>query len=104
MDNALGEIPEDDISTGQFDFYDPVTGYLFDDKTWGSYKVMKALGLYQVEVKTGEIYKTGAKKGQAKTRKEWREGGEPDLFNEELQLNDYRIKLKPQDSQLEVIY
>lgn len=94
-DNALGEERlSDEICSGQFDFYDPDTQILFDLKTWGSYKVMKALGLRQVEVETGEIYKTGAKKGQPKTRKEWVEGGEPDLFNEEIQLNDYRMKLE----------
>lgn len=94
-DNALGEERlTDEISSGQFDFYDPELQALYDTKTWGSYKIMKALGLKQVEVDTGEVYKTGAKKGQPKTRKEWVEGGEPDLFNEEIQLNDYRMKLE----------
>lgn len=91
--NELGEERlTDEISSGQFDFYD--NGILFDTKTWGSFRVNKALGLYQVEIETGEVYKTGKKKGQPKTRKEWREGGEPDLFNEEMQLNDYRMKLE----------
>ena len=94
-DNALGEERlTDEICSGQFDFYDPDTQTLYDTKTWGSYKIMKALGLRQIEVDTGEIYKTGVKKGQPKTRKEWTGGGEPDLFNEEIQLNDYRMKLE----------
>lgn len=93
--NELGEERlTDEISSGQFDFYDPETQTLYDTKTWGSYKVNKALGLQQVEVPTGEVYKTGAKKGQPKTRKEWVKGGEPDLFNEEMQMNDYRMKLE----------
>lgn len=91
--NELGEERLfDEVSSGQFDFYD--NGVLFDTKTWGSYKVMKAQGLQQIEVATGEVYKAGAKKGQPKTRKEWIEGGTPDLFNEEIQLNDYRMKLE----------
>lgn len=94
-DNALSEIRlSDEICSGAFDYYDAETQILADTKFWGSYKIMKAMGLHQVEVDTGEVYKTGPKKGQPKKRKEWREGGEPDLFNEEIQLNDYRIKLE----------
>jgi hypothetical protein len=94
-DNALGEERlTDEICSGQFDFYDPDDKTLWDSKTWGSYKIMKAQGLQQIEIDTGEVYKTGAKKGQPKTRKEWVEGGEPDLFNEEIQMNDYRMKLE----------
>jgi hypothetical protein len=94
-DNALGEIRlTDEICSGQFDFYDPDDQILYDSKTWGSYKIMKAMGLQQVEVETGEVYKSGEKKGKPKTRKEWVEGGAPDLFNEEIQLNDYRMKLE----------
>lgn len=92
-DNELGEIRLNDaICSGQFDLYDD--GVLFDSKTWGSYKVMKALGIYQVEVETGEVYKSGARKGQPKKVKQIRTDGEPDLFNEEIQLNDYRMKLE----------
>jgi len=94
-DNALGEERlYDEVCSGQFDFYDPADRTLWDLKTWGSYKIMKAQGLQQIEVDTGEVYKTGAKKGQPKMRKEWVDGGEPDLFNEEIQLNDYRMKLE----------
>jgi len=94
-DNELSEERLfDEISSGQFDFYDPATLQLMDNKFWGSYKIMKALGLYQVEVPTGEVYKSGKKKGQPKTRKEWREGGHKDRFDVAIQLNDYRIKLE----------
>lgn len=92
-DNELGEERlEDEFSTGQFDFYD--NGVLIDVKTSGSYKVMKALGYHQVEVETGEVYKSGAKKGLPKTRKEWREDGRKDRLDWAIQLNDYRMKLE----------
>ena len=92
-DNELAEIRlEDDFSTGQFDLWD--NGVLIDTKTSGSYKVMKALGYKQVDVATGEVYKTGAKKGLPKTRKEIVEGGRKDRLDWAIQLNDYRIKLE----------
>ena len=84
----------DSHSSGMFDFYDPATRTLYDDKFCGSYKIGRALGLYQVEVETGGVYKTGAKKGHPKTRKEWREGGHRDRFDWAVQLNDYRRKLE----------
>lgn len=93
---GYGELAEerlqDEFSTGQFDLYD--NGVLSDTKTSGSYKVMKALGYYQVNVPTGEVYKTGEKKGQPKTRKEWAEGGLKDRLDWAVQLNDYRMKLE----------
>jgi hypothetical protein len=92
-DNELGEIRiKDEISSGAFDFYDD--GILFDTKTSGSYKIRKAMGLYSVDVPTGETYKTGAKKGQIKTRKEWLDGGYRNCLDWQIQLNDYRIKLE----------
>lgn len=93
--NELGEIRiADEISSGAFDFYDPETGDLFDTKTSGSYKIRKAMGLYQVDVPTGEVYKTGEKKGQPKTKKEWRDDGYRDCLDWKIQLNDYRLKLE----------
>lgn len=93
---GYGELAEerlfDEFSSGQFDLYD--NGVLIDTKTSGSYKVMKALGYHQIEVPTGEVYKTGAKKGQIKTRKEWAEGGRKDRLDWAIQLNDYRMKLE----------
>jgi hypothetical protein len=93
--NELGEERlKDDISSGAFDFYDSETCDLYDSKTSGSYKIRKALGLYQVDAPTGEFYKSGEKKGQPKTRKEWREGGYRDCLDWKIQLNDYRMKLQ----------
>jgi len=82
---------EDDAeSQGQPDLWDD--GTLTDYKTWGSFKVAKALGLYKVDVPTGEIYKSGAKKGQPKTRKETRQSNDKiDMDDAIYQINRYRI-------------
>jgi hypothetical protein len=84
---------EDDNATGAFDLYDAENQTLYDYKTWGSYKVMKALGIEMVDVETGEFYKSGEKKGQPKTRKEPRQGT-PDMKDTELQLNHYRTLIE----------
>ena len=55
---------------------------------------MKALGIYKVDVPTGEIYKTGAKKGRPKTRKEIRYGGVRSVMDWAIQLNYYRMLLE----------
>ena len=86
---------------GQIDLYGDVLGdgipTLADLKTVGSYKALKALGLESVEVDTGETYKTGERKGQPKTRKEWVPGGKRDIFEWALQLNAYRYLLERED-------
>lgn len=86
-----------------FDLLEPENGefVLTDYKLWGSYRVARALGLVEVGKKpdpSGAVYKTSGK---------WGKAGEPkmvsvfqsmpqevDLFNEELQLNRYRIMLE----------
>lgn len=97
-DNELTEERlHDEISSGQFDFYDPEEQGLYDTKTWGSFKVARALGYRSEskEVPTGEYYKTGEKKGQPKYKKVTTiVQGEPDMRDTELQLNDYRMKLE----------
>ena len=55
---------------------------------------MKALGYYKVDVPTGEVYKTGLKKGKSKTRKEWRTDGVGHVLEWAIQLNYYRILLE----------
>ena len=93
-DNELTEERlHDDIGSGCFDFYDPETCSLVDTKTWGSYKVMKALGFKQETIETGEFFKSGARKGQAKTKKITVKA-EPDMKDTEIQLNHYRIMLE----------
>ena len=82
--NTQGEILseerlKDDITSGQFDLYgkilDANEGVLGDLKVTSSFKLMRALGIYKVKVDTGEVYKSGAKKGQAKFRTELRYDG-----------------------------
>jgi hypothetical protein len=70
----LGEVRlRNKLTSGKFDLYgkiiDEEEGVLGDLKVTSSYKIMRALGIYKVDVPTGETYKTGARKGQPKTRK-----------------------------------
>ena len=63
----LGEIRlEDKFTSGKFDLYgkiiDEEEGVLGDLKVTSSYKIAKALGIYKVDVPTGEVYKTGLRK------------------------------------------
>lgn len=64
---------------------------------------MKALGIKMVDTPTGEFYKSGAKKGQPKTRK-IQAFGEPDMREWTLQLNDYRMKLESQGFPVEKMF
>ena len=89
----------DDITSGKFDLYGKILdkeNTLGDYKITSSYKLMKALGYYKIDVPTGEVYKTGVKKGQPKTRKEWRTDGVKHLLDWAIQLNYYRILLEEQ--------
>ena len=76
---------KDDITSGQFDLYgkilDADDGVLGDLKITSSFKLMKALGIYKVKVDTGEVYKSGLKKGQPKFRTELRYDGVRDLLD-----------------------
>ncbi len=94
----------DRITSGQFDLYGRIltdrSNVLGDYKVTSSYKLMKALGYYTVSVPTGECYKTGLKKGQAKTRKEWRTDGVRQIFEWAVQINYYRMLLEEQGFQV----
>lgn len=95
----LGEVRlKDRVTSGKFDLYgkiiDEEEGVLGDLKVTSSYKLAKALGIYKVDVPTGEVYKTGTKKGQPKTRKEFRYDGVRQIWDWALQLNYYRILLE----------
>ena len=87
-----------DTFCGAPDLYGDILGdgvpTLADLKTVGSYKAKKALGLEAVDVETGGVYKTGEKKGLAKTRKEYIPGGRRDVREYSLQLNAYRYLLE----------
>jgi hypothetical protein len=74
---------------------------LTDYKLWGSYRVARALGLVEVGKKpdpTGAVYKVSGKWGKAGSPKMvsifQSMPQEVDVFNEELQLNRYRIMLE----------
>ena len=55
---------------------------------------MRALGIYKVDVPTGEIYKSGLRSGQPKFRKEFRYNGVRDVLDWSIQLNYYRMLLE----------
>ena len=89
---------KDDITSGQFDLFgkiiDADEGVLGDLKVTSSFKLMKALGIYKAKVDTGEVYKSGVKKGQHKFRSELRFDGVRDILDWAIQLNYYRILLE----------
>ena len=89
---------KDDITSGQFDLFgkilDTDDGVLGDLKVTSSFKLMKALGIYKAKVDTGEVYKSGAKKGLPKFRTELRFDGVRDLLDWAIQLNYYRMLLE----------
>ena len=89
---------KDDITSGQFDLYgkilDSDDGVLGDLKITSSFRIMRALGIYKVKFDTGEIYKSGLKKGQPKFKTELRYDGVRDLLDWSIQLNAYRMLLE----------
>ncbi len=89
---------KDEITSGQFDLFgkilDADDGVLGDLKVTSSFKLMKALGIYKQKVDTGEIYKSGLKKGQPKFRSELRFDGVRNLLDWAIQLNYYCMLLE----------
>lgn len=97
--SLLEERFDDDSTeiTGIADFIEVENGVsiLGDYKTSGSFKVAKALGFFIDEEDTGEIYKTGKRKGEPKMRKILRRLPEKeDRWEWELQLNKYRLEIE----------
>lgn len=84
--------------SGQIDLYgailDEDSSTLGDYKVTSSYKLMRALGKYKVDVPTGEVYKSGPRAGLEKTVKEWRDGGVRHVLDWAIQLNCYRMLLE----------
>jgi hypothetical protein len=88
---------EDTKETGIADFLEIENGtsILGDNKVSGSYKVAKALGMTIVEEATDEVFKSGKRKGEKKTRKVLvRDESSIDRREWELQLNKYRIEFQ----------
>lgn len=99
---------KDEITSGQFDLYgkvlDEEEGVLGDLKVTSSYKLMKALGISKVKIDTGEVYKSGLKKGLPKFKTELRYDGVRDLLEWAIQLNYYRILLEQQGFKVNRMY
>ncbi len=98
-DTILAEVRlEDSITSGQFDMFGCVLNnedsILGDLKVTSSYKLMRALGIYKKDVSTGEIYKSGLKKGQPKLKKQTCFNGVRHVMDWALQLNYYRMLLE----------
>ena len=97
-----------DLYTGQIDCYGDVLGngkkILLDYKVTSSYKAMIALGYYKEELPTGEVYKTGLKKGQPKTKKVWRYDGVRKLYEWAIQVNGYRLLLEEHNFKVDDMY
>lgn len=107
--DILSEIRlKDMLTSGKFDLYgkilDDDMGVLGDLKVTSSYKLMKALGIYKVKVPTGEIYKTGLRKGQPKYRTELRYDGAKHVLDWAIQLNYYRILLEQEGFTVNEMY
>ncbi|MBM2828697.1 MAG: hypothetical protein HW408_1229 [Actinobacteria bacterium] len=104
---------EDEAGTGMFDCYDAEEKALYDFKTCGCYKINKALGKVKEEneviIPDGEdgsgFYKSGARKGMAKTRKviTW-SLGDPDIFEWQMQLSRYAWMIKDAGFEVERAY
>ena len=98
--SILSEIRlKDAITSGKFDLYGRILNddddcVLGDLKVTSSYKLMRALGIYKVDVDTGEVYKSGLRKGQPRFRKEFRYDGVRDVLDWTIQLNYYRMLLE----------
>lgn len=85
--------------SGKYDLYGAVLdddNTLADIKTTSASKIAKALGLYKADVPTSEIFKSGKRKGQPKTKKEWRTGGARRTLDWAVQMNSYRMLLESQ--------
>lgn len=107
--DMLGEIRlQDNVTSGKFDLYGRIIDedecVLGDLKVTSSYKLAKALGIYKVDVPTGGVYKTGAKKGQPKTRKEFRNDGVKHVWEWAVQLNYYRLLLEQSGFEVKKMY
>jgi hypothetical protein len=97
--NLLSEIYlEHEWMDGTMDLYDAQSKMLLDYKTWGSFKVSKALGLVPYKVPTGEYYQRSGKgysKGDPKVMTFYKhDPNAVDMWDTELQLNAYRIMLE----------
>ena len=91
-----------DLYSGQIDCYGDVLGngrkVLMDYKVTSSYKAMIALGYYREDIPTGEVYKTGLKKGQPKTKKVWRMDGVRQLYEWAVEFHQKKMEKKAENA------
>ncbi len=101
--NLPTETPLTDGDRDIFDLLEPEVGgfALTDYKTWGSYRVAKAIGLVEcgkIPDPNGEVYKSSGKWGKAGSPKMvsvWQQMPQAvDMWEPEMQLNRYRIMLE----------
>jgi hypothetical protein len=87
----------DDYSSGSFDYFEPDTGYLYDRKTYGSYKTAKTLGIKKIRIPV--LDENGVQKkyrnGKLMYFDKW-DIGHKSRLDLGIQLNDYRMKLESQ--------
>lgn len=101
-DHAYGDISSEvrlygEHCSGKYDLYGAVLdddATLADIKTASAAKISRALGYYKADVPTGEVFKSGPRKGQPKSKKEWHTGGVRHLLDWAVQINAYRILLE----------
>ena len=97
-----------DTYTGQVDAYGDLLGngkkILLDYKVTASFKAALALGMYKIDVPTGEYYKSGLKKGQPKTKKVLKTDGVKHILEWAIQVNAYRMLLEEHNFQVDEMY
>lgn len=97
-----------ELYTGQIDAYGNLLGngrkILMDYKVTSSYKASLAMGYYKVDELTGELYKTGTKKGMPKTRKVLKTDGVRKILSWAIQVNAYRMLLEEHNFRVDDMY
>lgn len=97
-----------ELYTGQIDAYGDLLGngrkILMDYKVTSSYKACLAMGYYKVDELTGEVYKTGAKKGLPKIRKVLKTDGVREILHWAIQVNAYRMLLEEHNFRVDDMY
>lgn len=97
-----------ELYTGQIDAYGNLLGtgqmVLLDYKVTSSYKAYLAMGYYKVDEPTGEVYKSGIKKGMPKTRKVLKTDGVRKILPWAIQVNAYRMLLEEHNFRVDEMY
>lgn len=97
-----------ELYTGQIDAYGDLLGngkrILLDYKVTSSYKAFLALGYYKIDEPTGEVYKSGFKKGMPKIRKVLKVDGVRHILQWAVQVNAYRMLLEQHNFKVDDMY